>query len=495
MSGSVQARAGFGAGAVFAWLCGLVLAGCAVGPNYHRPPVDTPTTFRGSSNLTFSSMADLPWWQMFKDDTLQGLIRESLTNNYDLRRAIARVEQARALAAQNRALFFPQINYQAEAARGKNALGSTPASTGGLTVNSFLLAGNTAWELDIWGRIRRLNEAAQAQFLAQEEARRGVLITLISDVATAYYQLLALDLELEIARRSTNAFGQSLGIFSERLQGGVASRLESAAAEAAMASAAATVPELERQIVLQENQLSVLLGKRPGPIARKHTLLQEHLPPEIPSGLPAQLLERRPDVRQAEQQLRAANAQIGVAVANFLPQISLTGFYGQVSPELSALTAGAANAWSIAAPITGPLFQGGRNVALYREAKAARDEAQFAYQETVLTALQEVSNALVSFQRFAESRVERARAVDAYTVAVEVATQRYVAGRAGYYEVLQEQQQLFPAENALVENELNQFLAVVQLYRALGGGWIWSDYFIAAPANSKFRTAPPDIRP
>jgi multidrug efflux system outer membrane protein len=474
----------------------LLFAGCALGPNYHRPPVDTPGQFRGSSVAGTNSIAELPWWEMFKDETLQRLIQGALTNNYDLLRAISRVEQARAIAAQNRALFFPQINYQAEVARGKNALGNTPVSTGGQTVNAFLLGGNTAWELDVWGRIRRLNEAARAQYLAQEDARRGVLITVISDVATAYYQLLTLDWELDIARRSTNAFSQSLGIFSERLQGGIASRLETSAAEAALASAAANVPELERQIVLQENQLSVLLGRNPGQIARQHTLLQQRLPPEIPAGLPSALLARRPDVRAAEQQLRAANAQVGAAVASFLPQISLTGFFGQVSPELSALTAGGANAWSIAAPLTGPLFQGGRLVARYRETEAAREEARLAYRATILTALQEASNAIISEQKFTEARVQHARAVDAYTVAVQVATQRYITGRGGYYEVLQEQQLLFPAENALAETELNQFLSLIQLYRALGGGWIWSEYpqpGFDRPAAG-FRINPPDLK-
>ena len=457
--------------ALIVLLAVFLLAGCAVGPNYRRPAVDAPSNFREAPALSTNSLADLPWWKMFNDETLQALIRTAVTNNYDIRTAITRVEQARAIAAQNRALFFPQINYQAEAGRGKNAFGNAPFSTSGQTVDAFVLAGNTSWEIDLWGRIRRLNEAARAQLLAQQEARRGVMITVISEVAAAYFQLLALDLELEIATRTTNSFGQSLTIFAQRLQGGMASKLETSAAGAALASAAATVPDLKRQMVLQENELNVLLGRNPGPIVRHHTLLEEQLPPEVPAGLPSQLLERRPDIREAEQQLRAANAQLGVAKANFFPQISLTAFLGQASPELSALTSGGATAWSVAAGLTGPLFQGGRLVGQYHQAQAAREEARLRYQAAALNAFQEVSNALVAHQRYAEARLELARAVEAYNVAVQVSLLRYTAGRAGYYEVLQEQQLLFPAENALVETELNQYVTLVQLYRALGGGW------------------------
>jgi multidrug efflux system outer membrane protein len=450
----------------------LLLAGCAVGPNYKRPPVSTPPNFRSATTpATTNSLADLPWWQMFQDDTLQGLIRTALTNNYDVRVAISRVEQSRAIAAQNRAAFFPQLGYQGSLSRGRNSFQNSLFFTGGNTTNFVAVAGNVSWEVDLWGRLRRLNESARAQYLASQEARRDVMTLVISEIAQAYFQLLALDQELQIAANTTNSFGESLRIFSERFQSGIVSTLETSAAEAALASAAASVPDLERQIVLQENQVSYLVGLNPGPVPRHHALLQQLLPPEVPTGLPSALLERRPDIREAEQSLRAANAQVGVAVANFFPQLSLTSVFGRVSPELSAFTAGTANAWNIGTSLTGPIFQGGRLVGQYRQAQAARQQFQFQYQATVLTALQEVSNALIAHEKLAEVRVQQARAVAAYETAVRVATQRYAQGLASYYEVLQEQQLLFPAQNSLTQTELNQRLAIVQLYRALGGGW------------------------
>lgn len=462
-----------GASLVFGVWCLVFSFGCAVGPNYKRPSLDLPGEFRGSLPVTTNSLADLPWWETFKDESLHDLIRAALTNNYDLRIAITRVEQSRAILMENRAAFFPQLNYQGAIGRGKNSANGSATFTGG-TSDTFLLAGNAAWEIDLWGRIRRLNESARAQLLASQEARRDFMVSVVSEVATAYFELLALDRALEIAKRTTNSFGESLRIFSERFEGGIVSKLETSAAEAALASAAATVPDLERQIVIAENRINVLLGRNPGPVPRKYGLLQQSTP-EIPLGLPSSLLQRRPDIREAEQNLRSASAQIGVAVANFFPQLSLTALLGQVSPELSAFTAGSANAWNVAANLAGPIFQGGRLLGQYRQAKAVRDETALRYESTVLNSLQEVSNALVARQKYAEALIQQARAVQAYQVAVEVATDRYIAGRAGYFEVLQEQQQLFPTENALVQTQLNQLLAFVQLYRALGGGWQTAD--------------------
>ena len=449
----------------------LLLAGCAVGPNYQRPPLDIPPEFRGASQHTTNSLSTLPWRDLYQDTNLQALISLALTNNYDLRIAFSRVEQARAMAAQNRALFFPQANYNAGYTRGKNALGGIVFPNSGTIISSFAFEGDASWELDLFGRIRRLNESARAQFFASEEARRDLMLTVVSDVAQAYFQLLGLDAQLEVAQRSTNSFGQSLQIFSARLAQGIASKLETSAAEALLESSAATVPSLRRQILLTENQLNVLLGRNPGPVPRSTPLLEQNWPPAVPAGLPSALLQRRPDIRQAEQNLRAANAQVGVAVADFFPRLTLTGLFGQVSPELSAFTAGGANAWSLAAGLTGPLFQGGRLRAQHRQALAAREQASLQYKSTVLNAFQEVSNGLLSLHELASERHDRARAVQAYQVAVQVSMERYLAGHASYYEVLQEQQLLFPAENALIQTELDQYLALVQLYRALGGGF------------------------
>ena len=457
------------------WVCVslgfvLFLAGCAVGPNYKRPRVNAPSTFRGETQITTNSFANLPWWQVFHDDTLQNLIRTALTNNYDLRIAVTRVEQARAVAAQARAGFFPQFDYAVNASRAKNVANNMPSPTG--TIGSaFSADASASWEIDLWGQIRRLNESARAQFLASQEARRDVMISLIAQVAQDYFQLLALDRQLEIARQSTNSFGQSLKIFNERLQGGVTSELETSSAEALMDSAAATIPELEQQIAMQENQLSILLGQNPGAILRGNSSLEEQMSPEVPAGLPSALLERRPDIREAEQQLRSANAQVGVAVANFFPQLNLTGLFGEVSPELSAFTSGGDVAWSTAAGLTGPLFHGGQLQAQYAQAHAAREQFALQYQAAVLNAFQEISDALISREKLADARTQQSRAVDAYKEAVKISMERYRLGHADYYEVLQEQQLLFPAENALVQTQLNQLLAVVQLYRALGGGW------------------------
>jgi outer membrane protein, multidrug efflux system len=454
-------------------LSGLLLAGCAIGPSYKRPEAGAPTAFRGDRQPgATNSFADLPWWDVFQDDTLRGIIRTALTNNYDLRIATTRVEQAQALSAEARSQFFPAIGYAGAAARGRNAgFTGTPTFNTGVTSDTFLLAGAASWEVDLWGRVRRLNESAQAQYFASQEARRDVTISVISQTAQAYFQLRALDEELEIARQATNSYGASLKLFSDRLRGGVASRLETSTAEALQAAAAATIPELERQIAVQENLINVLLGQNPGTVTRTEASLENLLPPDVPAGLPSDLLARRPDVREAEQLLRSANAQVGVAEASFLPQINLTALFGQISPELSAFTAGGANAWNLAATMTGPLFQGGQLLAQYRQVKAAWEQARLQYQATVLNAFQEVSDALVGRQKYAEERVEQAHAVDAYTEATKVAMERYQQGQANYYEVLQEQQLLFPAENTLVQTKLNQLLAVVQLYRALGGGW------------------------
>ena len=449
----------------------LFLTGCAVGPNYKRPSINAPELFRGETEISTYSFANLPWWQVFHDETLQNLIRTALTNNYDLRIAVTRVEQARALAAQARAGFFPQLNYAATAVRGQNVGGGNTPSPTGTIGNVFAADVNASWEIDLWGRIRRLNESARAQFLASEEVRRDVMISLIAQVAQDYFQLLALDQQLVIAQQSTNSFGQSLKIFKQRLQGGVASILETSSAEALMDASAATIPELEQQIALQENQLSVLLGQNPGAILRGNTSLEKQMPPEVPAGLPSVLLERRPDIREAEQQLRSANAEVGVAEANFFPQLNLTGLFGEVSPELSAFTSGGDVAWGIAAGLTGPLFHGGQLRAQYAQARTVRDQFALQYQASVLNAFEEISDALISREKSASAHLQQSRAVESYKIAVKISMERYRMGSADYYEVLQEQQLLFPAENTLVQFQLNQLVAVVQLYRALGGGW------------------------
>ncbi len=476
-----------------AWLLpAALLAGCAVGPNYHRPAVETPAAFRGAAETNApESLADLPGWGVFKDPALQDLIRAALTNNYDLRIALTRVEQARLVQAQAQSVFLPQAGYGAQAARGRNMVFSLPNPNNGRTLDSYLAGFDVLWEIDLWGRLRRQNETARAGFLATREAQRGVRLSLVSAVAKAYIELLELDEKLDIARRTKSSFERTFKLFEDQHDSGLTSRLELARARAALRSVSAAIPELQRQIVLEENEINVLLGRHPGPVARQPAGLKQEMPPEVPAGLPALLLERRPDLRQAEQQLRAANAQIGVAAGEFLPKIGLTALYGGVSTELSGLTSGGANAWSLAATTTGPIFQGGRLLARYRQAQAACDEARLHFQQTALEAFREVADALISRQQFTEARDEQVGAVEAYRDAVEVATDRYNAGKASYYEVLEAQQQLFPAENALSQIETAQRLVVVQLYKALGGGWNVEDSQWTAAGE---QPAPPQSR-
>jgi len=320
-----------------------------------------------------------------------------------------------------------------------------------------------------------MNEAARANFMASQEGRRTVMISVVSGVASAYFELLELDDQLAIARRTRDSYERTFKLFDDQHAAGLASKLELSRAKLALASVSATIPEIERQISLKENEINIMLGRNPGPVPRTSTLLAQELPLEIPLGLPSALLERRPDIRTAEQNLRAANAGIGVAVGDFFPRIGLTAFYGGTSTDLDKLTSSGANMWSAAASTAGPLFTGGRLKGRYRQAKAACEEARLQYQDTALGAFREVSDALISHRRFDEERVQQAEAVNAGREAVAVATDRYKEGKASYYEVLEAQQQLFPAENALSQIEAGRRLAVVQLYKALGGGWSLKD--------------------
>lgn len=445
-----------------------LLASCAVGPNYRRPVIDAPEVTRGQVEpAEAASLADLPWWQVFDDPVLQGLVTDAIHNNYDLATAAYRVEQARQLVGVARADLFPQIGYQGEAARGR-ALGPFGSNT---TFNSFLGTFNLAWEIDIWGRIRRATESARAEYYGAEEFRRGVLLSLVSAVAQAYFELLDLDRALEIARLTTMTFQDTVDLFTRRFQGGVGTLLEVSRGEAALAQAAATIPDLERLIVLKENQLSILLGRNPGDVPRGAPLVAQTTPPAVPPGLPSQLLERRPDVRQAEQAVVAANATVGVAIANFFPRLGLTTLYGGQSSEIENLVKGTGNVWAIAGSLAGPIFQGGRLYSSYQATKAAWEQAVQQYVQTTLTAFAEVSSTLVSQQKLKGIRSEKERQVKALQKSVDLSLERYNEGISTYFEVLEAQQQLFPAQLDLSRTTRDQLTVVVLLYRALGGGW------------------------
>jgi multidrug efflux system outer membrane protein len=449
----------------------LLLSGCALGPDYKRAEINSPAQFRGDSTGGKEILAELGWWNVYADSSLEALIHEAFTNNYDLRIAVARVEQAHEVAAQARGQFLPSATYNGNVGRGRNVAFGSPLPANGATLSSAGVTVNAFWEVDLWGRVRRLNESARARFLASEEVRRGVQISLLADVASAYFQLLELDNELEIAAHTTNSFSESYRIFNRRLSGGTASAVETARAQAAFEDAAAALPAIRQRIANTENQLSILLGRNPGPIEPSRTPLDRQVSPDIPAGLPSDLLTRRPDIRESEQLLHSATAQIGEAKADFFPRIGLTALLGKASPELSAITLGSANLWGVGAEATGPLFQGGRLAARYRETKAARDEAELRYRQTILTGLREVSDALVAREELAELRQHESAQVNALQQAVKLSTERYVAGKASYYEVLEAQQQLFPAQLNLARTKRDQLLSVVTLYKALGGGW------------------------
>ena len=460
------------------WLvAALTLAGCAVGPNYRRPQVIVPADFRGGPDgASTNSFGDLPWWGVFKDPALQDLVRAALTNNYDLRITLTRVDQARAIQAQARSQFLPQVGYDGEAARGRDTYLGTPTLFPRPTTTDSYLAGFQAfWEIDLWGRVRRMNEAARANFMASQEGRRAVTISLISGVAGAYFELLELDDQLAIAQRTRDSYERTLKLFEDQHAGGLASKLEVSRAELALRTVTATIPEIERQIGLKENEINTLLGRNPGPVPRTSTLLAQEMPVEIPVGLPSSLLERRPDVREVEQRMREANAEIGVAIGDFFPRIGLTTFYGGTSTDFDNLLKSQANIWSAAATAAGPVFTGGRLTGRYRQTKAAWEEAKLAYQQTALVAFREVSDALISHRQFEDERVEQVQAVGAGREAVDLATARYKEGKASYYEVLEAQQQLYPAENSLSRIEAARRLTIVQLYKSLGGGWSLKD--------------------
>ncbi len=469
-------------------LLACLTGGCIIGPKYAKQTLVAPPVFRGQEGAAQqASLADLPWWEVFHDETLQGLIKTALTHNQDLRIAISRVEQARQLSVQARAQSYPSVGYEAGMSAGKNESMGSPANSGGKQRGSLMAGFGATWELDVWGRIRWANEASLANFLATGQARRGVMLSLVSSVAQAYFELLGLDLRLDIARRNTASFEASLKLFRQRLDGGTASRLETSRAEAAMESTAAHIPELERQIAIQENQLRLLTGAEPGPIPHHGTLLQQSIPPEVPAGLPSSLLERRPDIVQAELAVREANAQVGIAATALFPQIGLTALLGKASSPLDAFTMGSNSIWSTAATAAGPIYAGRSLRARKLQTIAHWEETRIQYERAALSAFRDVSNALLNRQSLEEMRLRQIRAVKAYEEAVAVAVLRYNAGKSSYYEVLEAQQQLFPAENALAQTELERRLALVQLYQALGGGWNLNDAAWSAPpdANTK----------
>ena len=455
----------------------LWLAGCTVGPNYKRPVVAAPEIYRGAdqqgasalpSQNKSASLSDEKWWEVFQDKELQELIRTALRQNYDVRIAAARILEAQAQLGITRADQYPSV------AVGGNITNQQSAAAG--PIPSFeqtqgQVSVSAAWQVDFWGRFRRATEAARANLLASEWARRQVITTLVANVASAYFQLREFDLELEIARRTVGSRTGSLQLTKTLQEHGANSMLDVRQAEQLVYTASEQVPDLERRVAQQENALSILLGNNPGDIPRGLKLTEQPHSPDVPAGLPSALLERRPDVRQAEEQLVAANAEIGVARSAFFPQITLTGSAGYQSSALASLFTGPSGFWSMAGGLTQPIFEGGRIRSNLRLTQAQEQEAVLFYEKTIQGAFRDVSDSLIGYRKNREFREQQELLTQAAQDAARLSEIRYRAGESSYLEVLTNETNYFAAELGLAQAQGNELISLVQLYQALGGGW------------------------
>ena len=449
-----------------------LLVSCAVGPKYHRPAVQTPNTFRDiaanqQQQAQSASYADLPWWQVFQDPKLQELIRAALKQNYDLQRATESINAARAQVTITRSSLFPQVRAGANFNGGKD--GATQ-----FKFNFLNLVGDAAFQVDLFGRLRRATEAARAQLLATEDARQTVILTLVSDLASDYFTLLQLDLQLQITRQTVNTQTDSLKLTKLRLDRGVATKLDVLQAQQVLDTANTQIPDLERAIAQEENAISILVGDYPHDVARGLPLVEQSLPPEVPAGLPSSIIERRPDIREAEQILIASNAEIGVAKAQFFPQIALTGTGGGSfgrSSAFSSLMASQVGIWSYGAQVSQPIFTGGGLRGNLRLAKSENQQALIAYRQTIQRAFGEVSDALIGYEKLHEVRMRQQDTVSDLEETVRISTLRYKGGTTTYLEVLDGQRSLYGAQLTLASARGDEYRSLVQLYKALGGGW------------------------
>jgi outer membrane protein, multidrug efflux system len=453
---------------------GLV-AGCAVGPNYARPEVPTPAVFRAdTAHADLTSLADVKWFELFKDVRLQEMIRTALVQNFDLRDAVVRVELARANLGITRADQFPTIEASAGITSQRSAgSGSSPRPPGFGQSRTFgTVTGDLlSFEFDVWGRLRRATEAARADLLASDNFRKAIITTLVNDVASAYFNLLELDMELAIARRTLLLREDSLTIIRNRERGGLGTILEVHQGEQLVHAAAQVIPDVEQLIEQTENQISLLLGGSPTTMARGLSLIDQEQPPAVPGGLPSALLDRRPDILVAEQNLVAANAMIGVAKAAYFPRISLTGFLGVQSDALTSLFSGPARIWQFAPQVTQPIFNAGRLRSNVRLATAQQEFALIDYQRVIQTAFREVSDSLIQCQKVREIRTQQELLVATLQERSRLSYVRYQGGIDTLLNALDADRDLFDAELRLARTRRNELLALVQLYRALGGGW------------------------
>ena len=449
-----------------------VLLGCAVGPNYHRPAVQTPNSFRDLADnpqiqAQTTSYADLPWWQVFQDPKLQELIRTALKQNYDLQLATERISAARAQLTVTRSSQFPQVS-------GNGSFNGGKENTFQSKFNFLTLAADAAFQLDFFGKLRRATEAARADLLATEDARQVVILTLLSDVASDYFSLLQLDLQLAITRDTVKTQTDSVKLTQLRLEHGVATKLDVLQAQQVLDTANTQIPDLERQIAQEEDAISILLGHYPQDIARGIPLVEQTLPPEVPAGVPSSIMERRPDIREAEQILIAANANIGVAKAQFFPQISLTGGGGGSfgrSSAFSSLMTTQLGIWSYGAQVSQPIFTGGALKGNLHLAESEHKQALIAYQQAIQQAFGDVSDALIGYEKLHQVRMRQQDSVADLQETVRISTLRYKGGTTTYLEVLDGQRSLYGAELTLAAARGDEYRSVIQLYKVLGGGW------------------------
>jgi multidrug efflux system outer membrane protein len=458
----------------------LLVGGCPLGPNYRRPSVPMTGAFRGQDRAEAASFADLPWWDVYRDPSLKALITEALANNYDLQDAVARIEIARQSFNISTDQLLPSIGVQGGPSYQQVFVGIIPSGSnlpgipsGNVRFASYVLQGTVSWEIDLWGRLRRLRQSALADFFATEENRRGVIVSLIGSVAQSYFNLLALDLQLEVTRNTVKSREDTLRLFQERLSGGVGDALDTTSEQALLADARANIFNLERQIVQTENQISYFLGRPPGQIVRNTELLKGNPPVDQPTGLPGALLERRPDVRLAEAALVSANAQVGAAYAALFPTFSFSGSGGVNGGSLDTLFTANALVFGLNFVVNwlAPLLNGAQYAHRYRGQQANYRAVLADFRRTVLNALVDVSNALIAIKTLRDQRAQLEVEVRAQSERVRLATVRFRNGVASYLDVVQAEQNLFPAELALAQTIGNQFVATTQLYRALGGGW------------------------
>jgi len=450
----------------------VMLSGCMVGPDYRRPEVETPQSWR-IAETDAKELANTSWWEQLNDPVLNGLIASALKENYDLKIAAARVEEFAGRYGFTRADLYPQVGAGAGYSRQRDSeTGANPPASGySFTYDTFQTTLNASWELDIWGRVRRSTEAARAELLASEEGRRAVILSLVSSVAAAYVNLRDLDRQLEISRNTAKARGESYGIFKQRFEGGIISEMELAQVKSQYDEALAAIPQVEKAITQQENGLCVLLGRNPGPIQRGRTIDQLVLP-TVPAGLPSDLLARRPDIRQAEQNLIAANAVIGVAKAAYFPSISLTGFFGYASADLSDLFKGSSKVWQYSVPVSVPIFTAGKIAGQVKAAEAVQQQTLFIYQQAIQTAFREVDDALVDQLRTREQLLSQNNQLESLKKYYELALLRYDNGYTSYIEVLDAERSLFNVQLSYTQNQGVLFQALINLYKSMGGGWV-----------------------